>query len=93
MSCILSTVSADMGSMALLPLSSGRAQDHGENGVKPESLKLVTCHLGNGCRHSYVGGKVTDTSMGMTPAEGLMMGTRAGDMDPAIMVYVQRRLG
>ncbi|HOP80467.1 MAG TPA: acetate/propionate family kinase, partial [Armatimonadota bacterium] len=74
---------------------SGRASKiMAENGVKPESLKLVTCHLGNGCSMTaIVGGKVIDTSMGMTPAEGLMMGTRAGDMDPAIMVYVQKALG
>lgn len=55
----------------------------------PGELKLVTCHLGNGCSISAVdGGKCIDTSMGLTPLEGLMMGTRSGDIDPAITFFL-----
>ncbi|NEW06028.1 acetate kinase [Paenibacillus sp. SYP-B3998] len=54
-----------------------------------EELKLVTCHIGNGASCAAVqGGQSVDTSMGMTPLEGLMMGTRSGDLDPAIVPYV-----
>lgn len=58
---------------------------------KPLSeLKLVTCHLGNGASVAAVNmGKSIDTSMGFTPLEGLVMGTRAGDMDPAIVTFLQ----
>ncbi|MCZ8518820.1 MULTISPECIES: acetate kinase [Paenibacillus] len=53
-----------------------------------EELKLVTCHIGNGASCTAVdGGKSVDTSMGMTPLEGLMMGTRSGDIDPAIVPF------
>ncbi|MBD0380538.1 acetate/propionate family kinase [Paenibacillus sedimenti] len=53
-----------------------------------EQLKLVTCHIGNGASCAAVlGGKSVDTSMGMTPLEGLMMGTRSGDLDPAIVPF------
>lgn len=53
-----------------------------------EELKLITCHIGNGCSVTAVmDGKSYDTSMGMTPLEGLMMGTRSGDIDPAIVPY------
>ncbi|MFC5448140.1 acetate/propionate family kinase [Paenibacillus aestuarii] len=53
-----------------------------------EQLKLVTCHIGNGAScAAIVGGRSVDTSMGMTPLEGLMMGTRSGDLDPAIVPY------
>ena len=63
-------------------------------GKKPEELKMVTCHLGNGSSISAVdGGKVVDTSMGMTPLAGLIMGTRAGDMDPSIPGYLMGRTG
>jgi len=55
--------------------------------VSLEELKLVTCHLGNGCSMAAIDkGKVIDTTMGMTPVEGLMMGTRCGDLDPAIVL-------
>ncbi len=65
-----------------------------ERGADPDTLKVVTCHLGNGCSMTaIVGGKVVDTSMGMTPAEGLVMGTRSGDVDPAILLFVQKTLG
>jgi len=56
--------------------------------------KVICCHLGNGCSITAVlDGKSVDTSMGMTPAEGLVMGTRAGDLDSAILLYLQRTLG
>lgn len=65
-----------------------------EQGADPESSKIVTLHLGNGCSMTaVVGGKVVDTSMGMTPAEGLVMGTRSGDLDPAILLYLAKQLG
>ena len=58
-------------------------------GKKLEDLKVITCHMGNGASVAAIsGGKVVDTSMGLTPLEGLVMGTRSGDMDPAIMQYV-----
>ena len=51
--------------------------------------KIVTCHLGNGCSIAAIdGGKCVDTSMGLTPLEGVLMGTRCGDMDPAIIEYL-----
>lgn len=54
-----------------------------------EELKIITCHIGNGASLTAVqGGVSVDTSMGMTPLEGLMMGTRSGDIDPAIVPYV-----
>lgn len=52
-----------------------------------DKVKLITCHLGNGCSMAAVrGGKVEDTTMGMTPLEGLVMGTRCGDIDPAVVI-------
>ena len=55
------------------------------------ALKLVTCHLGNGCSLAAVsGGRSIDTTMGFTPLEGLMMGTRSGSIDPAIVTYLMR---
>jgi len=62
-----------------------------ERGLDPAATKIITCHLGNGCSMAAVkGGKVVDTSMGMTPAEGLVMGTRSGDLDPAILLHMAR---
>ncbi len=61
-------------------------------GKKPEELKIITCHLGNGASLAAVEyGKVIDTSMGFTPLEGLVMGTRAGDLDPAILTFLQNK--
>jgi acetate kinase len=55
-------------------------------------LRLVTCHLGNGCSVAAIrGGRSVDTSMGFTPLEGLVMGTRSGDLDPAILLHVMRK--
>ena len=57
-------------------------------------LKLITCHLGNGCSITAVDhGIAVDTSMGMTPLDGLMMGTRCGSIDPAIVTYVMSKEG
>ncbi|HHS49864.1 MAG TPA: acetate kinase [candidate division Zixibacteria bacterium] len=59
-----------------------------------EELKLITAHLGNGASIAAVdGGKSLDTSMGMTPLEGLMMGTRSGDMDPYVPLFIQMHEG
>jgi acetate kinase len=55
-------------------------------------LSIITCHLGAGCSMAAVkNGKVIDTSMGFTPLEGLVMGTRAGDIDPGILIYLASR--
>jgi len=57
-----------------------------------EELKLVSCHIGNGASATAIlNGKSFDTSMGMTPLEGLMMGTRSGDLDPAIVPYTMNK--
>src|SRR6516165_10268019 len=59
-----------------------------------EDLRLVICHLGHGCSAAAVqGGQCVDTTMGFTPLEGLMMGTRSGSIDPSIVVHVQERRG
>lgn len=61
-------------------------------GKAPEDLKLIICHLGNGASVSAVnGGKCVDTSMGLTPLEGLVMGTRSGDLDPAILEFIAEK--
>ena len=58
------------------------------------ALKLVTCHLGNGCSLAAVqGGRSVDTTMGFTPLDGLMMGTRSGSVDPGILTYLLRASG
>jgi len=58
------------------------------------ALNLITLHLGNGASAAAIkGGKSIDTSMGMTPLEGLIMGTRCGDIDPAIIFYLKRKTG
>jgi len=58
------------------------------------ALKIISCHLGNGSSVCAInGGFSVDTSMGMTPLEGLVMGTRSGDVDPGIFNYLQRELG
>ncbi|NJM90569.1 MAG: acetate kinase [Hydrococcus sp. RU_2_2] len=56
-----------------------------------ESLKLITCHLGNGCSLAAIKNGISiDTTMGFTPLEGLMMGSRSGSIDPAILIYLMR---
>ncbi|MBQ8428771.1 MAG: acetate kinase [Clostridia bacterium] len=63
-------------------------------GKKPEGLKVVTCHLGNGSSITAVnGGKSVDTSMGFTPLAGVPMGTRSGDIDPAVVEYLAQKKG
>jgi acetate kinase len=60
----------------------------------PERLNLITLHLGNGASAAAIeGGKSVDTSMGLTPLEGLSMGTRCGDLDPALHFYLERITG
>ncbi|QOY54123.1 acetate kinase [Candidatus Sulfurimonas marisnigri] len=59
-----------------------------------DELNIITLHLGNGASACAIqNGKSIDTSMGFTPLEGLIMGTRSGDVDPAIIIYMQRELG
>lgn len=61
-------------------------------GKKPEEVNLVTCHLGNGSSIAAVkGGKVLDTTMGLTPLAGVVMGTRSGDLDPAVVLELVRK--
>lgn len=63
-------------------------------GGAPSDLNLIVLHLGNGCSATAVrGGRSVDTSMGMTPLEGLVMGTRSGDLDPAIPAHLTQELG
>lgn len=63
-------------------------------GLDPKSAKVITCHLGNGSSLAAVkGGKVLDTSMGLTPLMGLVMGTRCGDMDPAVVPFIMKQTG
>ena len=58
-------------------------------GLDPENAKVIVCHLGNGASISAsIGGKCVDTSMGLTPLEGLIMGTRSGDVDPAVLQFI-----
>ena len=61
-------------------------------GKLKEDAKVIVCHLGNGASISAsIGGKCIDTSMGLTPLEGLVMGTRSGDIDPAIVQYISNK--
>lgn len=61
-------------------------------GKKREDLKIIVCHLGNGASVSAVkNGQCVDTSMGLTPLEGLIMGTRSGDLDPAIISFIAQK--
>jgi acetate kinase len=63
-------------------------------GKQLDSLRLVSCHLGNGCSlAAIVRGRSVDTTMGFTPLEGLMMGTRSGSVDPGILTYLMREKG
>ena len=63
-------------------------------GVDPAEKKIITCHIGNGASIAAVdGGKCVDTSMGLTPLEGVMMGTRSGDIDGGAVSFIQKKLG
>lgn len=69
---------------------SGRAIDFGK--LDPNNSKVIVAHLGNGASISAVqNGKCVDTSMGLTPLEGLVMGTRSGDIDPAVVQYIANK--
>ena len=69
---------------------SGRAIEFGK--LDPKKSKVIVAHLGNGASISaVVGGKCVDTSMGLTPLEGLVMGTRSGDIDPAVVQYIANK--
>ena len=62
-------------------------------GKKPEELNILTCHLGNGASISAIKkGKVINTSMGLSPLGGIMMGTRCGDIDPTVVYYMEEKL-
>jgi len=62
-------------------------------GKRIEKLKMISCHLGNGSSITAIkGGKSVETSMGFTPLEGLMMGTRSGDLDPAIVSFIMNKM-
>ena len=77
----------------------GTSHDYVSHRIKeiadlPENAKVIVCHLGNGASVSAsIGGKCVDTSMGLTPLEGLIMGTRSGDMDPAILQFICNKEG
>lgn len=63
-------------------------------GLNLQTAKVIVCHLGNGASiTASIGGKCVDTSMGMTPLEGLIMGTRSGDLDPAILQFICNKEG
>ncbi len=63
-------------------------------GKDPKDCNIITMHIGNGVSHSAIkGGVSVDTSMGLTPLEGAVMGTRCGDLDPAIPMYIQQQEG
>lgn len=63
-------------------------------GLPLESTKIITCHIGNGASIAAIkNGKVVDTSMGLTPLEGLMMGTRSGDIDPGAVTFIMDKEG
>ena len=63
-------------------------------GLDPQNSKIITCHLGNGSSiAAVVNGKSIDTTMGFTPLEGLIMGTRSGSIDPEVVTYIQEKEG
>ena len=63
-------------------------------GKDAKDIKMVTCHLGNGSSITAVdGGNCVDTSMGLTPLAGVLMGTRCGDIDPSVVTYMEQKLG
>lgn len=63
-------------------------------GLDPETAKVIVCHLGNGASISAsIGGRCVDTSMGLTPLEGLIMGTRSGDVDPGVLQFIMNKEG
>jgi acetate kinase len=107
--CFDTTFHADMAEVArVLPISRDLQRDgiqrYGFHGLSCESIvhqlageppsRLVIAHLGNGASVTAVkGGKSIDTSMGLTPTGGVMMGTRSGDLDPGVLIYLMREKG
>ena len=75
--------------------SAGRpSAGHPPAGHPPDALRLVVAHLGNGCSAAAIsGGRSVDTTMGLTPMEGLVMGTRSGDVDPGLLGYLAEQTG
>ncbi|MBZ5583354.1 MAG: acetate kinase [Acidobacteriia bacterium] len=74
--------------------AAGSAWQHGQAEPPAPPQRMITCHLGNGASLAAVcGGKSIDTTMGFTPLEGLMMGTRSGSIDPGILIYAVRHRG
>ena len=62
--------------------------------IARQATNIITLHLGNGCSATAIsGGNSIDTSMGLTPLEGLVMGTRSGDLDPAIIEFIAAKEG
>lgn len=73
-------------------ISHGYVSQRAAQVLKKRSINAITCHLGNGCSIAAVrAGRSIDTSMGLTPLEGLVMGTRSGDIDPAIIFYLSEK--
>lgn len=73
----------------------GRSGDghNSKSGGRTNKLKIITCHLGNGCSiTASINGKAIDTSMGFTPLEGIVMGTRSGTIDPAAIPFLAKKL-
>jgi acetate kinase len=71
---------------------SGRVAEMLSGSRDARELRVITCHLGNGCSVAAIrGGRSVDTSMGFTPLEGLVMGSRSGDLDPAILLHVMQK--
>ena len=91
--CTKSTMCAAMASMEqAIDMFSHRACEF--LGVDYKSQKIITCHIGNGASMAAIkDGKVIDTSMGLTPLEGLMMGSRSGDIDASAVTYMMEKLG
>ena len=88
--------SAGFANLAFMESTTNIARDERRNclGRNLAELKLVTCHLGNGCSLAAIrSGVSVDTTMGFTPLDGLMMGTRSGSVDPGILTYLMRQDG
>lgn len=91
MNIMKNTASAGLGHMELR-MDMWRRNVPKLLGKNPEELNIITCHLGNGSSITAVkGGRCLDTSMGFTPLAGVMMGTRCGDIDPAVAMYLMKK--
>lgn len=88
--CMKNTVCAVMASMELLIAMFHNVCEF--LGVDPKGKKIITCHIGNGGSISAIkDGKCIDTSMGLTPLEGLVMGTRSGDIDAGAVTFIMEK--